>query len=44
MEIKEKEVTLEELAKLIQTQEGEFIIRVKPREGDAYADAGTVSA
>lgn len=44
MEIKEKEVTLEELAKLIQTQEGEFIIRVEPGEGDAYADAGTVSA
>lgn len=44
MEIKEKKVTMEELAELIQSQKGEFIIRVEPEEGDVYADAGIVSA
>ncbi len=35
MEKEVKEVTVEELKKLIQSQEGEFIIRVEPRKGDA---------
>lgn len=35
MEKEIKEVTAEELKKLIQSQEGEFIIRVEPEKGDA---------
>lgn len=33
MEKEVKEVTVEELKRLIQSQEGEFIIRVEPGEG-----------
>lgn len=44
MEVKEKEVTMEELVRLLQSQQGEFIIRVEPGEEDAYGDAGAVSA
>lgn len=35
MEKEVKEVAMEELKKLIQSQEGEFIIRVEPGEEDA---------
>lgn len=44
MEVKEKEVTVEELARLIQSQEGEFIIHVESGEGATYEDNGAVSA
>lgn len=44
MEVKEKEVTVEELARLIQSQEGEFIIHVESGEGETYGDAGVISA
>lgn len=40
----EKEVTMEELVRLLQSQQGEFIIRVEPGEEDADGEAGTVSA
>lgn len=39
-----KEVTVEELVGLIQSQQGEFIIHVEPGEGDADGEAGIVSA
>ena len=39
-----KEVTVEELKRLIQSQEGEFIIRVEPGEGDADGKTESVSA
>ena len=39
-----KEVTVEELFRLIQSQEGEFIIHVELGEGDACGDSETVSA
>ena len=44
MEKEVKEVTVEELKKLIQSQEGEFIIRVEPGEGDADGKTESVSA
>lgn len=40
----EKEVTMEELVRLLQSQQGEFIIHVEPGEEDADGEAGTVSA
>ena len=39
-----KEVTVEELVGLIQSQKGEIIIHVEPGEEDADGEAGTVSA
>lgn len=39
-----KEVTVEELVGLIQSQQGEFIIHVEPGEEDADGEAETVSA
>lgn len=44
MGIEVKEVTVEELVGLIQSQQGEFIIHVEPGEEDADGEAGTVSA
>ena len=46
MERKEKEITVEELARLLQSQEGDFIIHVEPGEGEGDADgeSGAVSA
>lgn len=44
MEGKEKEITVEELARLIQSQEGDFIIHVEPGEEDADGKAGAISA
>ena len=38
-----KEVTVEELVGLIQSQQGEFIIHGEPGEEDAAGEAGTVS-
>ena len=35
MEKEVKTVTVEEFKRLLQSQEGEFIIRVEPGEGDA---------
>lgn len=43
MEREVKEVTVEKLKKLIQSQEGEFIIHVEPGEGDADGKAESVS-
>lgn len=43
MEKEVKEVTVEELKRLIQSQEGEFIIHVEPGEGDAYGHTESVS-
>lgn len=42
MRNQEKEVMLEELASLIQAQEGEFIIHVELGEGDSYGVSETV--
>lgn len=39
-----KEVTVEELVVILQSQEGEFIIHVEPGEGEAYGEAGAISA
>lgn len=39
-----KEVTMEELAEILQSQQGDFIIRVEPGEEDADGEAGTVPA
>lgn len=44
MEREVKEITVEELKKLIQSQEGEFIIRVEPGGGDADGKTESVSA
>ena len=44
MEKEVKEVTVEELKRLIQSQEGEFIIRVEPGKGDADGKTESVSA
>ena len=44
MGIDGKEVTVEELVGLIQSQQGEFISQVEPGEEDADGEAGTVSA
>lgn len=44
MERKVKEVTLEELKTLIQSQKGEFIIHVEPGEEDADGKTESVSA
>ena len=44
MGIEVKEVTVEELVGLIQSQQGEFIIHVEPGEEDADGAAETVSA
>lgn len=44
MEGKEKEITVEALAGLLQSQEGDFIIHVEPGEGDADGKAGAISA
>ena len=43
MEREVKEVTVEELIDLIQSQEGEFIIHVEPGEEDAYGHTEPVS-
>lgn len=43
MEKEVKEVTMEELKNLIQSQEGEFLIRVEPGEGDTDGYAEPVS-
>lgn len=39
-----KEVTLEELFKLIQSQRGEFMIHVEPGEEDQHGDKNPLSA
>ncbi|MGN1196853.1 MAG: hypothetical protein ACI4TA_04575 [Acetatifactor sp.] len=44
MEKEGKEVTVEELKKMIQSQEGEFIIHVEPGEGDDDGKTESVSA
>ncbi len=44
MEKEIKEVTLDELAGLVQSQEGEFIIRVEPGEGDGDGTSGNIPA
>lgn len=44
MEKEVKEVTVEELKKLIQSQEGEFIIRVEAGEGETHGKTESVSA
>lgn len=44
MEREIKEVTVEELKELIQSQEGEFIIRVEPGEGEKHGKTKSVSA
>lgn len=44
MEKEIKEVTAEELIRLINSQEGEFIIRVEPGKEDADGKSETVSA
>ena len=44
MGIEGKEVTVEELVRLIQSQQGEFIIHVETGEEDADGEAGTISA
>lgn len=44
MERERKEVTIEELIDLIQSQEGEFIIHVEPGEGEAHGNAESVPA
>ena len=44
MGIEGKEVTVEELVRLIQSQQGEFIIHAEPGEEDADGEAGTISA
>lgn len=43
MEKEVKEVTVEELVRLIQSQEGEFIIHIEPGE-EAYGAAESVSS
>ncbi len=43
MEREVKEVTVEELIELIQSQEGEFIIHVEPGKGDADGYSEPVS-
>lgn len=44
MEQHVKEVTMEELVQMIQSQEGEFIIRVEPGEGEIDGRSESVSA
>lgn len=44
MEKEVKEVTMEEIKKLIQSQKGEFIIRVEPGEEDADEKTESVSS
>lgn len=44
MEQDEKEVTMEELVRMIQSQEGEFIIRVEPGGGETDGRSESVSA
>lgn len=44
MEKEVKEVTLEELKTLIQSQEGEFIIRVESGKGEGYGKTESVSS
>lgn len=44
MEQDVKEVTMEELARMIQSQEGEFIIRVEPGKGETDGKSESVSA
>lgn len=44
MEQDVKEVTMEELVRMIQSQEGEFIIRVEPGEGEADGRSESISA
>lgn len=43
MEREVKEVTVEELKKLIQSQEGEFFIRVEPGKGETHGKTEPVS-
>lgn len=43
MEKEVKEVTVEELKKMIQSQEGEFIIRVEPGKGETHGKTESVS-
>ena len=42
MEEIQKELTLDELMELVRRQEGEFIIRIEPGEGEADAGTGTL--
>ena len=44
MERGTKEVTVEELIALVQSQEGEFIIHVEPGKGDADGHGESVPA
>ena len=41
MENERKEITMEQLMKLVQSQEGEFIIHVEPGGENAYGDTKT---
>jgi hypothetical protein len=41
MEETPKELTVKELMELVQQQEGEFIIRIEPGEGETDAGTGT---
>ena len=44
MEKEVKEITVEELKKLIQSQGGDFLIRVEPGEGETHGKTESVSA
>lgn len=44
MEQEVKEVTVEELTRLIQSEEGEFIIHVEPGKGERDGEEGRFSA
>ncbi len=44
MEKEVKEVTMEELVRMIQSQEGEFIIHIESGEGETHGDTKSVSA
>ncbi len=44
MEEKEKEISMEELAGLIQAKEGEFIIHIEPGEEETHGETEGVSA
>ena len=41
MEETSKELTVKDLMELVQQQEGEFIIRIEPGEGETDAGTGT---
>lgn len=42
--MEEKEISMEELAGLIQAKEGEFIIHIEPGEGETHGEAESISA